>query len=152
MLTNRPLLVVVAAAALAALSLTGCSVKDVLSNSRESEFATYDTAAEMWPSGEMPGWIPTDATGIRSLETKDGRISVVRVATTSPPEGECEERPREGVPVLTATWTAAAERPDVVTVCDGYEIMPIEGGWLGWFEGPDLPSRLTPNSEAGATR
>ena len=151
MLTNRPLLVL-AAAALAALSLTGCSVKDVLSNSRESEFASYDTASEMWPSGDMPGWIPTDATGIRSLETKDGRLSVVRVTTTSPPDGECEERAREGVPVLTATWTATAERPDVVTVCDGYEIMPIEGGWLGWFEGPEAPSRLAPDSEAGATR
>jgi hypothetical protein len=148
MLTHRSL-VVIAATAFAALSLTGCSVEDVLGNSRESEFATYDTAAEMWPSGDLPDWIPTDATDIRSLETKDGRLSVIRVTTESPLEGECEERPREGVPVLTATWTAAAERPDVVTVCDEYEIMPIEGGWLGWFEGPDEPSRLAPGSLAG---
>ncbi|GGE95444.1 hypothetical protein [Mycetocola zhadangensis] len=146
MLIHRPVLVF-AATALAALSLTGCSVQDVLSNSRETEFASYEAAVEMWPSGELPGWIPTDATGIRSLETKDGRLSVIRVSTSSPLEGECEERPREGVPVLTASWTAAADRPDVVTVCDDYEIMPVEGGWLGWFEGPEEPSRLA--AEAG---
>jgi hypothetical protein len=148
MLRNRSVLVA-AAAALAALSLTGCSVKEVLSNSRESEYTSYETAAEMWPSGELPGWIPTDATGIRSLETKDGRLSVIRVTTSSPLEGDCEEKPRTGVPVLTATWTAAAERPDVVTVCDDYEIMPIDDGWLGWFEGPEAPSRLAPGSQAG---
>ncbi len=148
MLRHRPLLTVAAAAALA-IALSGCSVKDVLSNSRESQFASYDTAAEHWVSGEMPAWIPTDATDIRSLETKDGRLSVVRVTSSSPPEGECVEREREGVPVLTATWTAAEERPAVVTVCDGYEIMPMEDGWLGWFEGEEPPSRLTPSSEAG---
>jgi hypothetical protein len=149
-MSQKRVLLALAAAALAALSLAGCSVKEVLSNSRESEFASYDTAAEMWPSGELPGWIPADATGIRSLETKDGRLSVIRVTTSSPLEGECEERAREGVPVLTATWTAAAERPDVVMVCEEYEIMPTEDGWLGWFEGPEAPSRLSPGSQAGA--
>ncbi|PWC06485.1 hypothetical protein [Mycetocola zhujimingii] len=148
MLTRRSL-PAVAAATLVALTLSGCSVKDVLSNSREAQFATYDTAAEHWASGDMPGWIPTDATDIRSLETKDGRLSVIRITTSSPPEGDCVERAREGAPVLTATWTAAAERPAMVTVCDEYEIMPVEDGWLGWFEGEEPPSRLAPSSEAG---
>ena len=150
MLTHRSLLLP-AAALIAAFSLTGCSVQEVLGNSRESEFASYDTAVEMWSSGDLPSWIPTDATDIRSLETKDGRLSVVRVTTSSPLEGDCEERAREGVPVLTATWTAAAERPDVVTVCDEYEIMPVEGGWLGWFEGPEPPSRLAAHVQRGTS-
>lgn len=148
MLRNRPLLAV-ATAALLAITLSGCSVKDVFSGSRESQFASYDAASEHWASGALPGWIPTDATDIRSLESKDGRLSVIRVTSPSPPLGECVEAAREGVPVLTATWTAAAERPAVVTVCDEYEIMPMDDGWLGWFEGEEEPSRLAPVSAAG---
>lgn len=149
MLTHRPLFAV-AAAALLALTLTGCSVKDLFSNSREAQFDTHEAAVEHWVSGDVPGWIPTDATDIRSLETKDGRLSVIRVTSPSSPVGECVERAREGVPVLTATWTAAAERPAVVTVCDGYEIMPMEDGWLGWFEAEEAPSRLAPASASAA--
>lgn len=122
--------------------LSGCSVETLLRNSHEDHFADYDSAAEGWVGGEIPGWIPTDATGIRRLATKDERISVIRIESDSVPRGDCAEEPRQGVPVLTASWTAA-ERPDVVTVCGGYEIMPTEDGWLGWLYDPKEPGRLS---------
>ena len=122
--------------------LSGCSLEAMVSNSHEDHFADYDTAAEKWIGSEIPGWIPTDATGIRRLATRDERISVIRIESASSPRGDCTEQPRIGVPVLTAAWTAA-ERPDVVTVCGAYEIMPTEDGWLGWLYDPKEPGRLS---------
>ncbi|RLP68310.1 hypothetical protein D9V29_13855 [Mycetocola manganoxydans] len=125
-----------------ALVLSGCSIEEYVVNSHEESFGTYTAAAEDWVGGDMPEWIPTDATGIRRIATRDERISTIRIETTSAPRGDCEEQPREGVPVLTATWSAA-ERPDSVLVCDGYEIMPTENGWLGWLYNPEEPGRLS---------
>lgn len=125
-----------------ALTLSGCSFEALVTNSHEDHFADYESAAEKWVGSEIPGWIPTDATGIRRLATHDERISVIRIETGSTPRGTCTEQPRAGVPVLTASWTAA-ERPDVVTVCGGYEIMPTEDGWLGWLYNPKEPGRLS---------
>ncbi|MBG6238386.1 hypothetical protein IWX78_001358 [Mycetocola sp. CAN_C7] len=132
-------------AATASIALSGCSVDSVesyLRNAHEDHFATYDTAAEDWVGGEIPGWIPTDATGIRRIATRDERISTIRIESSSPPRGECVEQPRIGAPVLTATWSAA-ERPDIVLVCGGYEIMPTNDGWLGWLYNPKEPGRLS---------
>ena len=141
-MATPPRIASIVVAATLGFGLSGCSIEEYVVNSHEESFASYDAAAEGWAGGEMPAWIPTDATGIRRIATRDERIATIRIETATTPRGDCEEQPRQGVPVLTATWTAA-ERPDVVLVCGGYEIMPTEDGWLGWRYDPEEPGRLS---------
>lgn len=74
---------------------------------------------------------PADATDLRNRATFDETVAVVRVVTDTEPDG-CSPAERRGLPALSADWSAE-KWPDEVLLCGDYEVMPMDDGWLGWF-------------------
>lgn len=133
--TERSASTATAAAVVGALvlTLTGCAgIQHLLQNEHEETFATYAEAEDGWVGVDIPPWIPRDASDLHNLATNDEQVSVVRVATSSQPEGSCTPADRRGLPALTAEWSAE-KFPATVMVCGDYELMPMDDGWLGWF-------------------
>lgn len=129
-----PVSIAVGAAAIgfAVLALAGCAgIQHVLQHEHEETFATYSAAEKGWVGVDMPSWIPDDATDLHNLATDNESVSVVRVTTSTEPVG-CTDGPRHGIPSLTADWSSQ-EWPDQVLNCGDYEVMPLDDGWLGWF-------------------
>ena len=128
------------AVAFTALALTGCSatsIKDAFTNRHEETFATYDEASDGWAADEIPTWIPTDGTEIRSRATGDLTARVAQVMTESDPAAtNCGTTARTELPGIGADWQPE-EYPDDIIRCGDWEIMPIEGGWFGWYVRPD---------------
>jgi len=118
---------------LATLSLTGCSMLPGGTSHFEKTFTDYASAKQNWRNGDIPSWIPEDFTRVRSRAMTDGSAAMVEVTTTTPPVGDCTEAPRIGEPTLSGVWQPE-ELPDEITRCGEYEIMPVEGGWFGWYE------------------
>lgn len=113
-------------------TLAGCTaIDDVLSRQHREDFDTYDVAAEGWVGVDIPSWIPDDATDLRNLATTDETVAVIRVVSDSPLT-DCEPAERRGLPALAADWSTQ-EWPDEVQRCGDYEVMPMDDGWLGWF-------------------
>jgi hypothetical protein len=116
----------------AVLALTGCAnIQHALQHEHEESFAGYHVAAEGWVGVSIPAWIPDDATDLHNLATDNESVSVVRVTTATQPVG-CTDAERHGVPSLTAEWSSD-DWPDDVLLCGDYEVTPLDGGWLGWF-------------------
>ena len=120
----------------AVLLLTGCAnITHVLQHEHEESFASYHVAAKDWIGVQIPAWIPDDATDLHNIATLNEQVSVVRVTTQSQPVG-CADSERHGIPSLTAEWSSD-DWPDVVLLCGDYEVMPLDDGWLGWFNAAD---------------
>ena len=130
-----------AVAGIAVLTLTGCAgIQHALQHEHEESFATYALAEKGWVGVDLPGWIPADATSLHNLATDNEQVSVIQVTSDSEPIG-CSDADRHGAPALTAEWSTD-EWPDRLLTCGDYEVMPVEGGWLGWFnaaEDGDIP-------------
>ena len=118
--------------ALAVLPLAGCSMLPGGSSHYEETFTDYASAKAEWRGGDIPSWIPDDFTRVRSRAMTDGSAAMVEVTTATPPVGDCTEAPRIGEPTLSGVWQPE-EFPDEITRCGEYEIMPVEGGWFGWY-------------------
>jgi hypothetical protein len=118
--------------ALATVSLTGCSMLPGGSGVFEETFTDYASAKAEWRNGDIPSWIPDDFTRVRSRATTDGSTAMVEVLTATPPVGDCTEASRIGEPTLSGVWQPE-ELPDEVLRCGEYEIIPVEGGWFGWY-------------------
>jgi hypothetical protein len=122
------------AAGVVLIALTGCAqMSDVFSKQHREDFPTYAAAADGWVGVGIPDWIPDDATDLRNLATVDETVSVIRVVTEADLAGSCETAAREGIPQLAADWSTDVW-PDEVQRCGDYEVMPMEDGWLGWFQ------------------
>jgi hypothetical protein len=116
------------------IALTGCvQVSDVFSKQHREDFATYEAAVDGWVGVGIPAWIPEDATDLRNIATLDETVAVIRVVTEADLAGTCEAVPREGIPQLIADWSTEVW-PDEVQLCGDYEVMPMDDGWLGWFQ------------------
>jgi hypothetical protein len=121
-----------AAAGLSVIALTGCAaVQHLLQHEHEESFATYAEAQQDWIGVGVPAWIPADSTDLHNLATDDESQSVIRVTSASTPVG-CSDADRQGLPALTADW-APQEWPNSVLSCGEYEVVPLDDGWLGWF-------------------
>jgi len=121
------------AAGILLISLTGCSqIANLIARQHEESYATYEAAERDWVGVDLPGWIPEDATGLRNLATNDETVGVIRVISDSPLAGDCTTEERRGIPTLAADWSTQAW-PDEVQRCGDYEVMPMDDGWLGWF-------------------
>jgi len=120
------------AGGLLVIALTGCSeVDDLLSQRHRETFPTYAEAERSWVGVDIPGWIPRDSVDLNNLATNDETVSVIRVTTLSEPVG-CEPGERTGIPALAAEWSTE-KWPAQVLTCGDYEVMPLDDGWLGWF-------------------
>lgn len=122
------------AAGIVLIVLTGCAqMSDVFGKQHREDFPTYAAAADGWVGVGIPDWIPDDATDLRNIATLDETVSVIRVVTEADLAGTCETAPREGIPQLTADWSTDVW-PDEVQRCGDYEVMPMDDGWLGWYQ------------------
>jgi len=129
----RKTLLAIAAVGLTLATLSGCSnVSDALSTRHEEYFDTYADAQAGWVDGEIPAWIPTDSTGVRSVTSKETASRIVHVTTKSKLVGECETGPTPKLDPLSSGWTPNTF-PSEVTVCGEYSIMEFDGGWFGWY-------------------
>jgi hypothetical protein len=98
------------------IGLTGCAeIHNLVSQQHEEHFATYAAAKKDWEGVDTPGWIPDDATDLRNVATLDETVA------------------RESIPPLAVDWSTEGW-PDEVQRCGDYEVMPMEDGWLGWFQ------------------
>ena len=124
------------------LGLTACAnIDNLLHQRHEESFPDYDTAAADWVGVDLPEWIPEDATELRSIASDDQTVSVVRVTSDSPLAGDCLPAERRGIPAFDVPWSTD-DWADTVSLCGDYEVMPMEDGWLGWFnasEPGDVP-------------
>ncbi|MEO5535464.1 MAG: hypothetical protein ABIR17_10080 [Pseudolysinimonas sp.] len=115
------------------IALTGCTqIADLAHKQHREDFATYAAAAKGWVGVDIPPWIPADSRGIHNLATTDETVSVVRVTSPSELPSSCTLGARHGIPQLSADWSTE-DWPDDVYACGDYEVMPMDGGWLGWF-------------------
>jgi hypothetical protein len=129
------------AAGAALLVLTGCAqITNALEQRHEEHFETYAEAVDGWVGVDIPDWIPDDATDLRNLATNDETVAVIRVATGSPLAGQCELEERVGLPALAPDWSVE-KWPDEIARCGSYEVMPMDDGWLGWFQATEAGQR-----------
>lgn len=116
------------------IALAGCAqIGDVFSRQHREDFPTYAAAADGWVGVDIPDWIPADATDLHNVATLDETVAVIRVVTESGLAGSCAPAEREGIPQLVADWSTD-EWPDEVQRCGDYEVMPMDDGWLGWYQ------------------
>lgn len=132
--TTRLLILFPVAAGLV-LSMTGCgAISNAVHKTHDERFADVAAAEQGWKGVSAPAWLPADATDIRNLATTDESHSVVLVRSSSALPSSCQEADRRAVPFDTTSWTPKLDRfPDRVERCGDYEVMPVDGGWFGWF-------------------
>lgn len=105
---------------------------DTLHKEKASEFDTYSAAAEGWQlESGIPSWVPDDSTAITVRASTNEKIIEIGVITATAPEG-CADAEREQMPPLTADWMPT-KFPNDVLKCGDYEVMPVDGGWVGWY-------------------
>lgn len=115
------------------IAITGCAqIANFVAKQHEESYATYEAAARDWVGVDIPDWIPLDASDLRNLATNDETVSVIRVVSESPLAGDCTTTDRRGIPTLAADWSTQSW-PDQVQLCGDYEVIPMDDGWLGWF-------------------
>jgi hypothetical protein len=125
------------------ITVTGCAqIDNLLSRQHEETFTTYAQAERDWVGVDIPHWIPDDATELRNLATFDETIAVIRVVTDSELAGDCVADERVGIPALDVDWSTQ-DWPDEVQRCGDYEVIPMDDGWLGWFNATE--EGQTPN-------
>ena len=118
-------------APLLVLALAACNPMDTLEKVHSEEFADRAAAAEGWVGVEMPAWIPADATSVKNTATTNETNAVIAV------EGgeleDCAEMDRRGLPFDSRYGSLGEPLPATVFACGPYEVVKIDGGWLGWF-------------------
>ncbi len=120
--------------------LSGCSaIMDSLHKVHQEQFDTYEAAEAGWVGVALPSWIPDDATDLRNYATTDESQSFVGATTDSEPVG-CEPGTRTKIPFTVPDWAPAnlLETDDGaliedVLLCGDYEVVSVDGGWVGWF-------------------
>lgn len=131
------------------LTTTGCSaVENAVHRTHEERFADRAAAVQGWKGVTAPAWLPDDATDIHNLATNDETNSVILARSTSALPAGCREADRRSVPFDTASWAPTLDRfPDRVERCGDYEVMQVDGAWLGWFTATEAGQ--TPAPDAG---
>ena len=120
-------------ALVAALTLSSCSsIVDAAQGVTEKEFDDFASAEDGWP-GEIPAWLPADVSEIHVRSTNNGKVAMVRADTTSKPAGDCAETERKQIAVWVTDWSPEKVTPETVIACGDWEIMPVDGGWFGWY-------------------
>ena len=130
----RTPLAAIAAAALAAVALTGCSsFTDVLERVHSESFESRADAADGWVGVPMPAWLPEDATDIRTTATTDESRAVIAFAGDEP--SGCVGGARASLPFdgRYGGFKDPADLPDDVLWCGPYEVHETPDGWPAWF-------------------
>jgi len=124
-------------------ALSGCSaVENMLHRVHEEDFPDRAAAESGWVGVSFPEWIPADATDLHNLATTDESHAIVRVDSSDDLPADCAEQPRRGLPFDGADWAPSLDpMPTTVWGCGRYEVVPVEGGWFGWFAATEVGGR-----------
>lgn len=124
----------IAAAALLALSLTGCTaVTDLIHNETTSDFEDRAALEADWPRAEAAAWVPGDAEQIHVRESTGGDPAILGFESGSPLDPtECAETERLSGPSFAADWAPSDVYVDRVFACGDWAVMKTDTGWFGW--------------------
>lgn len=142
-ITSTRLLFAPAAAILVVGGLAACSVVEgATSGSVTSTAETRETL-----SGEIPAWIPDDATGITRVEGARGdAASILLISSSDLNASSCEAVPRVSAPTVQVEDAPDVYSEDEVFSCGEWAVVPSEDGWYGWtpaIESTAVPSPTT---------
>jgi hypothetical protein len=138
----------IAAVALLALSLTGCSaVTDLIHNETESEFEDRAAFAEEWHGADAAAWLPGDAEQIHVRESTAGDTAIIAFSSGSPLNPtKCAETDRLSGPSFTDDWAPEKVYVDRVFACGDWAVMPTADGWYGWTPSAPGEQEVAPAS------
>lgn len=124
----------IAAAALLAVSLTGCSaVTDLMHKEAASDFDDLADFESDWPRAASAAWVPDDAEQIHVRESTAGDPAIIGFQSGSLLDPtECVETTRLSGPVFAADWAPEDVYVDDVFACGDWAVMATDDGWFGW--------------------
>lgn len=123
----------VVALALAATSLTGCSVIGDQAHHRSTSHA--DARADL---ASPPEWMPSDATDITSVFGTAGKESdsppqtVVFTSSAGVTSDGCTTVPRNSAPTVDVDGAPDAYKADSVLRCGGWSLFSKKHRWVAW--------------------
>jgi hypothetical protein len=120
--------------------LSGCSVvQDAMSNSVTT---TADSREEL--PGDIPAWVPVDATDITQVKgSKGDAASILLTSTKDLDMDACTPTPRLSAPTMQVENAPNGYSEEEVFSCGDWAVVPATGGWYGWTpatEGTAVPS------------
>lgn len=135
-----------AAAALLALSLTGCSaVTDLLHNETETGFDDLEAFEEEWPRADEATWLPGDAELIHVRESSDADPAIIGFQSASLLDPtKCTETERLSGPSFTDEWAPEKVYVDRVFACGDWAVMATDDGWFGWTPSAPGEQKVAP--------
>ncbi|ONI65241.1 hypothetical protein ALI44B_00685 [Leifsonia sp. ALI-44-B] len=137
-------LLVPAVVVLAVGGLSGCGVvEDVTSGSVTS---TADTREAL--SGEIPAWIPVDATGITRVDgTRGDAVSILFQSSSDLDPSSCVAVPRVSAPTVQVEDAPDVYAEDQVFSCGDWAVVPATGGWYGWTPATESTAAPSPTTK-----
>lgn len=129
---SRGTAAVLAATAVAALSLTGCStLQQALQHESTARFADASALASDWD--KTADWLPEDATAISVHESTDGApASLLATSDAELDLTRCAEVERQSAPTFSIEDTPDVYTIDTVFACGDWAVVPTDDGWYGW--------------------
>jgi outer membrane murein-binding lipoprotein Lpp len=121
--------------------LSGCSlVQDVVSSSVTT---TADSREKL--SGDVPQWIPDDATAITRVEGARGDAASILLSSTKDLDADvCVATPRLSAPTLQVENAPDVYGEDEVFSCGDWAVMHSSDGWYGWTPASESTAVPTP--------
>jgi hypothetical protein len=119
------------AALLVGSTLAGCTMTNDLLH--KTKTTTFDSRGSM--AGNIPGWIPADATAITRVQTSDGDASSILLTSAEEPDADlCTSTPRLSAPTIGIDGAPDVYDADGDTVfsCGDWTVMVSPDGWYGW--------------------
>lgn len=121
-----------AATAMAALALTGCtSLQQTLQDEHSDTYPDSAALAADWD--KTAPWLPEDASDISMHETVDGDPASLLVSTDTELDlTTCAEVDRQSAPTFAIEGAPDAYSIDTVFACGDWAVVPTDDGWYGW--------------------
>ena len=121
-----------AATAVAALSLTGCtSIQQAIQDESSGTYADADALAENW--NKTAPWLPDDASEISMHQTVNGDpASLLLTSDADLDLSQCAEVERQSAPTFAIEGAPNAYKIDTVYACGDWAVVPTDDGWYGW--------------------
>ncbi|WP_150307747.1 hypothetical protein [Planctomonas psychrotolerans] len=137
------------AALLVASTLAGCTMtNDAVYKTRTTTFDSHDSMA-----GDIPGWIPTDATAITRVQARDGDATSILLTSAEEPDADlCTTTPRLSAPTMQIAGAPDVYGTDGDTVfsCGDWTVMVSPDGWYGWTPVTEDPAAAPPAATASS--
>jgi hypothetical protein len=129
---------------LAAAGLSGCTV--VTDAMNKSVTTTADSREDL--SGDIPAWVPADATKITRVAGGNGEAATILLTSAKELDtGTCVATPRLSAPTMQIDDAPDVYSEDEVLSCGDWAVIPSAGGWYGWT--PATESSAVPSPTRG---